>query len=641
MGRQSVSTWGAWSSGRKAALADHLPNRLGPDQPLRAFMGWDGLFIHDPGVNIVDMTRAYAQAARHETCGQCFPCRLGFAKITAILEAICQGRGQAQDLDQLAFLAQTIMASARCDIGQTAPRPIVDALRIGRDAFEKAITAGIAVAPGRYVARITAPCMNACPTHVNIPDFLEKIRFGRWDKALAILRRDCNLPGVIGRVCVRPCEGHCRRQRLDQGIAIRALNRFTADRELAKGGPPALCPGEPRSKKVAIIGAGPAGLACAYYLGQAGYRSTIFEALEEPGGMAAVGIPAYRLPRAILRAEAAQVQALGAEIRYGVQVGRDIGLQDLQARGYEAVFVAVGAHEASKMRCEGEEAGYQCFMTGIEFLRRVAMGERPIEGRKLLVIGGGNVAMDCARSARRLGFADVNLLYRRTEAEMPADPLEIKEAREEGVVFHYLVAPVKIIAENNKVKGLQCLKMGLGAPDKSGRRRPVPKEGSDFIIRCDAIIPAIGQTCVVDCVLPEEKVAVTAWKTLVADPITFQTGKPTIFSGGDCLTGPATLIGAIAAGKNAARFIAQFLEKGACRPSDEDYMDRLIATLGVFDAAEPMPFTGTTRKMHPPVMDPRERVQCFDEVEAGVDQPQAEAEANRCLRCFRLAMASI
>lgn len=641
MGQEGVSTWGAWATGSTAAALDQLPNHLRPDLPLKAFMGWNGLFVHASDLNLVDMTRAYAQAACSESCGQCFPCRLGFEKIAAILEDICRGRGKPGDVERLESLARTVMMSARCDIGQTAPRPILDALKLSRSDFENAIGAQIPIARGRYVARVTAPCVNACPSHVNIPDYLEKIRFGRWDQALSSIRRDCCLPGVVGRVCVRPCEFNCRRQRVDDSIAIRALKRYAADEELAQGAREPFRAGPAKPRRVAIIGAGPAGLACAYYLGLAGYRCTIFEALEEPGGMAAVGIPDYRLPRRILRSEAAQVEALGAEIRYGVQVGRDITLPDLQARGYEALFVAVGAHESSKMHCEGEDAGYQCFVTGIEFLRRVAMGERPIEGQKLLVIGGGNVAMDCVRSALRLGFTDVNLLYRRTEAEMPADPLEIKEAKEEGVAFHYLVAPVKILSENNKVKGLQCLRMELGEPDKSGRRRPVPKEGSEFIIPCDAIIPAIGQICVVDCVLPEEQVALTAWKTLVADDITFQTGKPNIFSGGDCLTGPATLIAALAAGKKAARHIAQYLENGSCRPSDEDAMDRLIGRLGVFEKNERMPFAGQTVKLHPSVMAPEIRVKSFDEVESGVARAQARAESERCLRCYRIALACI
>jgi formate dehydrogenase beta subunit len=363
--------------------------------------------------------------------------------------------------------------------------------------------------------------------------------------------------------------------------------------------------------------------------------------MQEPGGMAAVGIPDYRLPREILRAEALQVEKLGCEIRYGVNVGVDITLEDLKLQGYEAIFVGVGAPEAAEMRCEGERAGYRCFMTGIEFLRRTADGERPIEGKKLLVIGGGNVAMDCVRSALRMGFTDVNLVYRRTRAEMPADPLEVKEAQEEGVQFHYLVAPVRIIAQNNTATGLECLKMQLGEPDASGRRSPVPVEGSNFVIECDAIVPAIGQTCVVDCVLPPEDVVMTKRKTLVTDDITRRTSQPHVFSGGDCVTGPATLIAALAAGKNAARFIDRFLASGKSEPEESDYMEKLIAQLGVFFYKEKMPYADTTRKLHPPVLAPEVRVRSFDEVEGKASPARGVKEAARCLRCYRIAMAAV
>jgi formate dehydrogenase beta subunit len=335
------------------------------------------------------------------------------------------------------------------------------------------------------------------------------------------------------------------------------------------------------------------------------------------------------------------VEKLGAEIRYGVNVGVDITLDDLVREGYAAVFVGVGAPESAKMRCEGEDAGYQCFMTGIEFLRRVSENERPMEGEKLLVIGGGNVAMDCVRSARRMGFHDVNLIYRRTKAEMPADPLEVREAQEEGVKFHYLVAPVRIIATEGKVTGLECEKMELGEPDASGRRRPVPVKGSNFVIPCDAIIPAIGQTCVVDCVLPPEEVEISRWKTLVVNEITGQTRQPWIFSGGDCVTGPATLIAALAAGKNAARFMAEYLETGKCAPSDGDWMEKLIGELGIFYFKEKMPYQGTLRKMRPPVLPPEERIKNFAEVEGGVKPAVAVKEAARCLRCFRIALAAV
>ena len=550
-------------------------------------------------------------------------------------------RGRPDDLELLEQLAHLVSATSRCDIGQTTPRPLLDLLRLHRDAFAAAIDNAEPVARGHYVSQVTAPCINACPSHVDIPAYVEKIHDGLWAEALDIINNDCCLPGVVGRVCVRPCEFNCRRQRLDEGIAIRALKRFAADTTLARGPAIPLSPGPDKGHKVAIIGAGPAGLACAYYLGRAGYRTTIFEMLNEPGGMAAVGIPDYRLPRDILRGEAQQVEKLGGEIRYGVHVGQDITFQDLMVQGYEAIFVGVGAPEASSMRCEGENEGYECFMTGVAFLKSVADGQRPIEGKKLLVVGGGNVAMDCVRSAVRLGFTDVNLLYRRTSAEMPADPQEVKEAKEEGITFHYLVAPQRILAENGKVTGLECLKMELGEPDASGRRRPVIIDGSNFVIECDAIVPAIGQTCVVDCVLPSDDVDLTNYRSVVVDEITGRSKQPHIFAGGDCVTGPATLIAALAAGKNAARYIDGFLTDGKTEPQDRDYMDRLIARLGVYSHKEKMPFAGGTHKLEPPVMPAEERIKTFAEVEACASYAEAVHEAGRCLRCYRVGMAVV
>jgi formate dehydrogenase beta subunit len=474
-----------------------------------------------------------------------------------------------------------------------------------------------------------------------VPGYLEDIRLGRETEGLALVRENCPMPGTIGRVCVRPCEANCRRGLLDEPLAIRTLKRYLADREIASGKPAEPTSAPQKAQKVAVLGAGPAGLSCAYYLGRLGYKATIFEAQEGPGGMAAYGIPAYRLPRDVLAYEVARVEAQGAEIRYGVKIGEDLTMEQLGEQGFEAVFVGVGAPESSKMRCEGEDAGYQCFMTGITFLGQVSRGQRPIEGEKLVVVGGGNVAMDCVRSALRISFTDVNLLYRRTEAEMPADPQEIVEAKEEGVKFHYLVAPVAVMSSGGKVTGLQCQRMELGEPDDSGRRRPVPVEGSEFVIDCDAIIPAVGQLCVVDCVLPEIEDGITRWNTMVVDPMTFQSPTPKIFGGGDCVTGPATLIAALNAGKKAAASIAQYLEKGSCQPSMADELEKYIDQRGVFDPAEEFSFAGDTHRQEPEVVDPEKRTHGFEEVEGGFLPHQARKEAERCLRCYRIALAAL
>lgn len=639
------SNWGQWTHGTDKTDTDALPDSLARHGQLKAFMGWDGFMVWDQDVHVVDLCRAYMHRVQQESCGQCFPCRLGTALMADTLDRICNGQGSQKDLEDLSSLAKLVKDTAKCGIGETGPRPILDALTHYRQEFEQAVSSKQPVPRGEYQSLVTAPCTNACPSHLDIPAYVEKIRLGQYTEALDVVRHDCPMPGTIGRVCVRPCEMNCRRTKLDEPIAIKALKRFLADYERTRrpqAAPDQLSDHGADKGPIAIIGAGPAGLSCAYYLAQQGYSCKIFESLPEPGGMAAVGIPDYRLPRHILRNEVDYIQKLGVQIQYNTSIGQDFTMRDLRTQGYQAVFVGVGAPEASSMRCEGEDAGYQCFMTGVEFLRLIAQGQRPLEGKNIVVIGGGNVAMDCVRSARRLGFEDVNLVYRRTVKEMPADPVEIKEAKEEGVNFHYQVQPVKILAQDGKVSGLECVRMELGEPDESGRRRPEPVEGSNFVLECDAIIPAIGQTCIVDCVLPDEQgVELTRWKTLVVDPLTYQSSEENIFGGGDCITGPATLIAALAAGKKGAKYIDRYVQTGQCEPDLHDQMEDYIQQLNVFYPFEKMPFKGSGKRARQPALDPEERINHFEEVEGGFDEGQALLEASRCLRCYRIGMAAL
>ncbi len=610
-----------------------------PGDTVKALMGWGGIIIQDQEIDPVDLLDAYLKRVAAESCGQCTPCKLGTAELVDIMDAICDGGAQGREIERIRLLAAMIGRTARCDIGRTLVKPVLDLLDHYEMSFQEVIQGKRPVRRGNYNCLVTAPCISACPSNVDIPSYLEDVRLDRWPRALATVRRDCPLPGTIGRVCVRPCESQCRRASLDEPLAIRGLKRFLADQEMVAGIRADMSPAPRQPLKVAIVGAGPAGLSCAYYLGLQGVHCTIYESQEGPGGMAAYGIPPYRLPRNVLTHEVSLIKHLGTEIRYGVKVGENLRLDQLVAKGYQAVFLAVGAPEASKMRCEGEDAGYRCFMTGINFLAAAARGRTPLEGKRLVVIGGGNVAMDCVRTARRLGFDDVNLLYRRTEAEMPADPQEIAEAKEEGVRFYHLVAPVEIVSAGDDIVGLKCRRMELGEPDASGRRRPVPIEGSEFVIDCDSIIPAVGQVCVVDCVLPE-KDSLTPWKTLVVDRTTFQSDQKHIFGGGDCVTGPATLIAALSAGKNAARFISQYLQNGRCRPQPIDLLGDLVRSGELFDADETIACPGYSCRVEPDILDPDSRIKSFAEVERGLSAVQARSEAARCLRCYRILLAA-
>jgi formate dehydrogenase beta subunit len=481
--------------------------------------------------------------------------------------------------------------------------------------------------------------MQECPARLDIPGYVELVGEDRPQEALDLVRQGCCLPGTIGRVCVRGCESRCTRKAVDESVSIKSLKRYAADAVRVKGEKAAINTVASRDERIAIVGAGPAGLSCAYYLGLRGYRTTLFEALGEPGGMTAVGIPDYRLPRAVLRGEADRVKEVGGEIRYGIKVGADITLLQMFNEGYKVIFVGAGAPGSSNMGTEGEDAGYAGFMPGVEFLRRVAFGERPLEGKKILVVGGGNVAMDCVRSARRLGFEDVNLIYRRTEKEMPADRVEIDESKEEGIHFHTLVNPVKIIAQNGRVTGVECVRMALGEPDSSGRRRPVPQEGSNFVIDCDAIVPAIGQACEIN-TFAIQGMTVARNNTLVVDPVTMQSSDPRIFGGGDCVTGPSTLIAALAAGRRAARHIVQYIETGACTPDREEHLDAAIAAITSPWTVTAPPFVSSSPRQHPPVVDPDVRVGDFAEVEGVFSPVQARREADRCLRCYRIAIGA-
>ncbi len=398
-------------------------------------------------------------------------------------------------------------------------------------------------------------CEETCPVHLDVRGYVGLIADGRFKEAFDLIRQRIIFPATLGRVCPHPCEEQCNRAVKDKPLCIRDLKRFAAE----SGEEESIPKIQPNGKKVAIIGAGPAGLSCAYDLALAGYGVTIFEALPVAGGMLAVGIPKYRLPRDILNREIKYVQDLGVEIKTGVRIGTDMAFEDLFTQGFQAVFIAVGSHKDSKMRVTNEEA--EGVIAGIEFLRDAALGNPVNMGKRVAIVGGGNVAMDAARTSLRLGAEEVTIIYRRTRAEMPAIPEEIEASLHEGIKIEYLVAPVEVVLENGKARAIKCNRMALGEPDASGRRRPVPIEGSEFELAIDTIIPAIGQATDTS-FLPEDKsVAATSWGTVIADPKTCATSREGVFSGGDCVTGPWIAVGAVAAGKDGAAAIHNYLQE--------------------------------------------------------------------------------
>jgi heterodisulfide reductase subunit A-like polyferredoxin len=466
------------------------------------------------------------------------------------------------------------------------------------------------------------PCRASCPIHVNAQGYIALITAGKFEEALALVREKNPFPGITGRICTHPCEEACRRRDVEQAVAIDDLKRFVSDNE--KEDKTNLTIPEEHGKRVAIIGSGPAGLLAAYDLRKMGYGVTLFEALPVAGGMLAVGIPEYRLPRSILNKEIAYLLRMGVELKLNTPIGKDLSLRDLKAKGYNAIFIATGAHQSRKLGLEGEE--HPGIIHAVHFLKKVALGEPVKVGEKVVVVGGGNAAIDAARTAFRLGSREVTIAYRRTRNEMPAQEEEIKEAEHEGINIEYLTAPARLLIENGKIQGMECIRMELGDPDESGRPRPVPVPGSEFGIEADTIIPAVSQSPDLSFINAEDGLKTSRQGNLEADPVTLETNVEGIFAGGDAVTGPQTYIDAMAAGRKAAISIDRYLRREDLRTNREeegptkDYIQIDVDGVAYQDRAQ-MPTLALGMR------------NSFNEVNLGLNEEDAFREAGRCLQC--------
>jgi formate dehydrogenase (NADP+) beta subunit len=612
-----------------------------PGNKILAIVGWDGLILFDERVDLVDIARAYMDVVQGESCGKCVPCRMGTRVAADILTRIADGKGHEEDLDNLRRIGELVQAGSLCELGHTAMNAVLAMLDRYEDRFRQAILEGKRRPRGRYHTKVTAPCIEACPERLDIPRYIDYIKSGRYTESLSVIHEKNPLASVCGRVCVRFCEFACRRGKLDDPISIKHLKRFVSDVEMdsaVKKYAPHMTIA-PDAPKVAVIGAGPAGVTAAYHLLRKGYNVDIYEALDEPGGMAAVGIPDYRLPREVLRTEVGIIEGMGAKIHYGQRLGRDFTLQDLKARGAKAIFVAIGAQLGTRLGVEGEDAQPHGYYPGVEFLRRVNL-KQPIEvGKVAVVVGGGNVAMDCARSALRLGVSEVHLVYRRAREDMPADKVEVHDAEEEGVRYHFLANPTRLKIEVGAIVGIECVRMELGAPDASGRRSPVPVEGSEFVIPCDMVIPAIGQRIDTACLQEEGGPAATRKGTVQADTDTLLTSAEGVFAGGDCVSGPATLIEAMAAGFRVSNSIDQYVRQGQVNLTEDERMSRVYRAMSKADEDTVERVGGLYRK-EVSMRAPEERIEDFEEVEFGLTPEDALLEADRCLRCYRMLLVA-
>ena len=475
----------------------------------------------------------------------------------------------------------------------------------------------------------TAPCKAACPAHIPVQGYLKLAAQGRYTEALELIKTENPFPAVCGRICNKRCEAECTRGDVDEAVAIDEVKRFIADhdmREATRFVPKMVNQiGRPYAEKIAVIGAGPAGMSCAYYLAQKGYPVTVFDRNPVPGGMLTLGIPSFRLEKDVLNAEIDILKEMGVEFRCGVEVGKDVTIQQLRDEGYKGFYLAIGAQKSAKLHIPGEEL--EGVLGGVDFLREVNLGNKPDIGRRCAVIGGGNVAMDVCRSAVRLGAEETYVFYRRSEAEMPADPEEVREAMEEGVKFRFLSAPVEIIGTDGRVSAIKIEKMELGEPDERGRRKPVVT-GEFEIVEIDSVIGAVGQT--VDWgTLDVGALKTTKKNTAEADSLTYQTAQPDIFVGGDCYTGPKFAIDAIAAGKEAAISLHRYVHPGQTLTAGRDRreyraLDKEHAMIGV---------GGFDREHRQTPGYNAAKAKTFADARVTFTEEQVRKECARCLGC--------
>jgi NADH-quinone oxidoreductase subunit F len=588
---------------------------------LGAIMGSGGLIVMDEDSCMVDVARYFLEFVQEESCGKCVPCRVGTKRMLEIVQRICDGKGEEADVDRLVELGEVIKDMSLCGLGQTAPNPVLSTIRhFGHEYIEhirdKRCRAGVCA------ALVHAPCESACPANVDIPGYLSLVGEKRYAEALRLHRERNPFAAVCARVCFHTCEDKCRRRTLDAPVSIRGVKRFMADQEVTIQLPEVLENERNARRKIAIVGAGPAGLSCAYFLARLGYRPTVFEATARPGGMLVQAIPAYRLPREIVAREVRMIERMGVDIIPNTILGVDFTLKGLRAAGYDAAFLGVGAPLGARLGIPGEDA--EGVTDALNFLRTYNQrGSVPV-GKNVVVIGGGNSAIDAARTALRLGAETVSVVYRRSREAMPAYEEEIEEAEHEGVTLRLLTAPIEVVVEGRKVAGLKCMPMRLGEFDRTGRRRP-EQAGDAFILKADQVLVAVGQTLDLKKLCNDTTFQTRGREFLHADPVTGQTSEKWIFAGGDMVSGPSSVVEAVAAGERAAVGIDLYLT------GKNHAFWRETKPVDTHFDPDADPLDVPRERLH--LISVERRRHNFDEVEQSWPEAVAIRQAKRCLRC--------
>ncbi len=627
---KAVQTGGPSGGCIPAAMFD-LPVDYDSLNKVGSIMGSGGMIVMDENTCMVDVAKYFMNFLKDESCGKCFTCRKGTQRMYEILDDISKGKGTLEQLDLLEELALVVKDTTMCGLGQTASNPVLSTLKYYREEYVQHIENRRCPA-GVCKELVGAPCQSSCPLGTEAWRYIAHISRGEYEEAYQAIRQANPFPSVCARVCNHPCEDRCKVGTTGgESIAIRALKRFVTDRvDPSTFEPERIAVADENSPRVAVIGAGPAGLSAAHYLSLRGCKVTIFEGEEKPGGMMLCAIPSYRLPREVIEKEIAAILDENVTLKCNTALGRDISIDGLFKDGFKAVFLALGAHKSRRLGIEGENA--KGVFPSIQYLKSFNLrGENPAKG-KIGIVGGGNSAVDAARVAvRQKDVESVTIYYRRSRDEMPAFEEEIEAMLEEGVELEALVSPVSVKSEGGRVSGLELIRNQLGDVDAGGRRKPVPLPGTEYTVALDALIVAISESPDIDCLSSEGStgIDVTKWQTVKADANTMLTNQAGVFAGGDVVRGANTVVEAIADGKKAALMIDRYLRGEELRQPveaqlPEVYVESLASAEDIIEEVKRIETRKSTVE---------QRAGNFAEVEMSIGVEEAKREACRCLRC--------